>query len=121
MTILIISALALALFQLWLLPASLNLTNMTHLISSRDTPLDQSVLQGRVARAGVNLQESLPAFLALSILAIVQQVDLTQAATIWLAARVLFIPCYMFNVLHVRTVVWLVSLASLIYMAMGLV
>ncbi|MFQ3324247.1 MAG: putative MAPEG superfamily protein [Pseudomonadales bacterium] len=72
MTILIISALALALFQSWLLPAILILKNIQWMISSRDTPIDQSVLQGRVARAGVNLQESLPAFLALSILAVVQ-------------------------------------------------
>jgi uncharacterized MAPEG superfamily protein len=121
MTTLIIAALALVLFQLWLLPATLNLSNFSYLISSRDNAIEQSVLQGRVARAGVNLQESLVAFLALSILAIIQQVDLTQAATIWLAARVLYIPCYMFNLLYLRTIVWLVSLGSLIYMALNLV
>jgi uncharacterized MAPEG superfamily protein len=121
MTTLIIAALALALFQLWLLPATLNLSNFSYLISSRDNAIEQSVLQGRVTRAGVNLQESLVAFLALSILAIIQQVDLTQAATIWLAARVLYIPCYMFNLLYLRTIVWLVSLGSLIYMALSFV
>ena len=120
MTVFIIAALALAMLQLWFIPATLNLKNFSYLISSRDTPPQQSVLQGRVARAGANLQESLPGFLTLSVLSIVLQVDLTQAAMVWLAARLLYIPCYMFNILHVRTIFWMTSLASLIYMAVAL-
>ncbi|MFT7528700.1 MAG: putative MAPEG superfamily protein [Arenicella sp.] len=118
MTIMIIGALALTLFQLWLLPASLNLKNMAYLISSRDDEAPaQSVLLGRISRAGVNLQESLPAFLALSLLAMIQQIDLTQLAMIWIGLRVLYLGCYMFNVTYVRTLVWLGSLGCLIYMA----
>jgi uncharacterized MAPEG superfamily protein len=118
MTIMIIGALALTLFQLWILPASLNLKNMVYLISSRDNEAPaQSVLLGRISRAGVNLQESLPAFLTLSLLAMIQQVDLTQLAMIWIGLRVLYLVCYMLNVVYVRTLVWLGSLGCLIYMA----
>lgn len=118
MTVMIIGALALTLFQLWLLPASLNLKNMAYLISSRDAAVpEQSVLQGRISRAGVNLQESLPAFLVLSVLAIILQVELTQIAMIWIGLRLLYLACYMFNIVHVRTLVWLGSLGCLVYMA----
>ena len=117
MTSLIIASLALALFQLWLLPATLNLQNFAYLISSRDNPLDQSTIQGRLERAGSNFQESWPAFLVLSVLAIIQQVDLSQLAIIWLCLRVVYIPCYMFNIIWVRTIVWLGSLGCLICMA----
>lgn len=70
MATLIISTLALALFQLWLLPASLNIKSLPYMLSSRDNRIESSMLQDRVSRAGVNLQESLPAFLALALLAI---------------------------------------------------
>lgn len=117
MTALIIGTLALTLFQLWLLPATLNIKNLVYMLSSRDQQIEPSTLQGRVFRAGVNLQESLPAFLALALLAIIQQVDLIVAASIWLGLRVLYIPCYMLNIIYVRTLVWLSSLGCLIYMA----
>ena len=64
----ILLALLLALIQLWLLPMMLNISNMPYLLSSRDVPVDESVLLGRAKRAGANLQESLPAFLALAVL-----------------------------------------------------
>jgi uncharacterized MAPEG superfamily protein len=122
MTTIIIGALALSLFQLWLLPASLNVKNLGYLISSRDGAApDGSVLQGRISRAGINLSESLPAFLALSLLAMIQQVDLTQVAMLWLGLRVLHLLCYMFNLIYVRTLVWLGSLGCLICMAYTLI
>ena len=96
-------------------------TRTPALISSRDNPPPQSALQQRVARAGNNLQESLPAYLALCLLAMIQQVDLSQAALAWLVLRVIYIPCYMFNIIYVRSLVWGASLASLIYMAVKLV
>ena len=68
MTMMIMGALLLTLVQLWLIPASLNLKNPQYMISSRDNPPPQSVLQQRATRAGANLQESLPAFLALCLL-----------------------------------------------------
>lgn len=121
MTTMIIGALALTLFQLWLLPASLNLGNLQYLLSSRDNPPPQSRLQQRTTRAGVNLQESLPAFLALCLLAMIQGVDLTQVALAWLILRVIYIPCYLLGIIYVRSLVWIASLGCLIYMAVRLV
>lgn len=121
MTMMIMGALALTLFQLWLLPAGLNASNMAYMLSSRDEPPPQTLVHQRTTRAGANLMESLPAFLALCLLAIIQQVDLTQVAGAWLLLRVVYIPCYLFNILYVRSLVWLGSLACLIYMAVELV
>ena len=121
MTMMIICGLLLTLVQLWLIPAGLNLKNAQYMISSRDNPPPQSTLQERVARAGGNLQESLPAYLALCLLAMIQQVDLSQAALIWLVLRVVYIPCYLFGIIYLRSLVWAASLASLIYMAVKLV
>jgi len=120
MTIMIMGALMLTLAQLWLIPASLNLKNLQYMASSRDNPPPQSVLQQRTTRAGANLQESLPAFLALCLLAIIQQVDLSQAALAWLVLRVIYIPCYLFGITYVRSLVWAGSLAGLVYMAVQL-
>ena len=88
MTTLIIAALALALVQIWLLPMALNLSNLSYLLSNRDEELKGSVITQRVQRAAVNLQESLPAFLALALLAVYQQVDVSNLACAWLALRV---------------------------------
>jgi len=122
MTVLIIYALLLTLIQLWILPASLNLKNMAYLVSSRDSDApDQSILQGRISRAGANLQENMLAFLPLSILSIIQQVDLSHLAMIWLGLRVLYLLCYMFNLIYVRTLVWLASLVCLVMMAVELI
>jgi len=121
MAFMIMCALVLVLVQLWLIPASLNLRNADYMISSRDNPPPQSQLQQRTTRAGVNLQESLPAYLALCLLAIIQQVDLTQVALIWLVLRLVYIPCYLFGILYIRSLVWMGSLACLIYMGVKLV
>lgn len=121
MTTMIIGGLLLALLQLWLIPASFNLKNLQYMASSRDNPPPQSQLQQRVTRAGANLQESLPAFLALCLLAMILQVDLSQAALAWLVLRVVYIPCYLFGITYVRSLVWGASLACLVYMAIQLI
>jgi hypothetical protein len=56
MSVMIIGALVLALFQLWLLPASLGFRNFKYVISSRDDAPPQTRVQQRTVRAGVNLQ-----------------------------------------------------------------
>ena len=87
----------------------------------RDEPIDESVLLGRAKRAGANLQESLPAFLALAVLGHVSQVDMVLVASIWLVLRAAYVPLYVFNVTHIRSLVWMVSLGCLICMAVMLV
>ncbi|SEN36276.1 MAPEG family protein [Nitrosomonas marina] len=85
MTILTIGTLALALFQLWLLPSCLE-----------------------YQKSGLHAEQPLTS---------IQQVDQVVAANIWLSLRVRYIPCYMLNIIYVRTLVWLSSLGCLIYMA----
>lgn len=121
MSIMIVGGLLLALIQLWLLPASLSLGNLDFLLSSRDNPPPQSQLQQRITRAGSNFMESLPAFLALCLLAMIQQVELTQVAFAWLVLRVMYIPCYLLGIIYVRSIVWAASLGCLVYMAFMLV
>ena len=121
MSVMIMAALILVIFQLWLLPATLGLKDIQYLLSSRDNPPAQTLLQQRTSRAGSNLQESLPAFLALCLLAIIQQMDLTQAALAWLVLRVIYIPCYMFGIAYLRSAVWVASFACLVYMGYQLV
>lgn len=121
MSTLIICALALALLQYWLIPASTKLNDLVWLMGTRDDARPVTVMQGRIERAANNLKESLPAFLALCLLAMIQDVDVTTLAMTWLGLRVAFIPCYLFGINPVRTLVWLGSLACLIMMAMKLV
>ncbi len=113
----IIYALALALFQLWLLPASTRLEKLDWMLSSRDEPLDLSVIQGRIQRAGNNLQESLAPFLALAIMSHIQNAPLETVAWMWLVSRVAYLPCYVFNIKYVRSIIWGISLGALICMA----
>ena len=75
------------------------------------------MLSGRVQRAINNLKESLFIFIPLALLSIIQEIDLTLAATIWLALRVIYAITYYMGVSNVRTIVWLISIFTLIDMA----
>jgi len=119
----IIYALALMLFQLWLLPMVLNFQNFSWMISNRDEDLDVSsnVALMRVRRSTANLYETLPAFLALALLSILMKVDMTSAACVWLIARVGHLVFYVMGIGLLRTASWLTSLGALIYMACALI
>lgn len=122
MTSLIVYALVLTIAQIWLIPALLNLGSLQYLISNRDDAApEDSVKLGRVRRAAANLQESLPAFLALAILSIVLEVDNYNLAMYWLAFRVGYLLSYVFGIIYVRTLFWIGSIICLIMMAAALV
>ena len=80
-----------------------------------------SITGERVKRASENLQESLPAFLALALLAIHLGLDLVSVASIWLALRGAYLALYAFGVTHIRSVVWVGSVACLINMALAII
>ena len=119
----IIYALALLLFQLWLLPMALNFQNFSWMISNRDEDLDISsnVILMRVRKSTDNLYETLPAFLALALLSMVMELDVTSAACIWLVARVGHLVFYVIGIGLLRTVSWIASLGALICMACALI
>jgi len=74
----------------------------------------------RLRRAQDNLFETLPLFLGAVLIAhVADRSNTTTAlgAQIYFWARVAYVPLYAFGVPHVRSLVWLVSLAGLIMVA----
>ena len=89
MITLILLALLLTFIQL-ITPTILNAKNLDFLISNREGSVDEKAIVGRARRAGSNILESLPAFLALAILSIVLEVENYNMAMFWLGSRVLY-------------------------------
>ena len=118
----IVYALLLAIIQIWVVPAAFNLKNFSWYTTNRDEPMPEtSVMAGRAMRAATNLQESLPAFLALALLSMHLSVDLTGLAFWWLILRVAHLVTYIAGIALLRTLSWLGSLVTLIMMALALV
>ena len=120
-------ALTLALLQIWIIPMTgalvINIKSMSYLLSNRDKekPIDAASVSARILRASSNLQESLPAFLALAILSIITEVDNTMYAMTWVFLRFLYLLVYAAGILYIRTVVWLGSIICLILMGLALI
>ena len=119
MTEIIVLTLLLALIQIVLLPLLLNLKNFRFLLSNREDPPELTALQGRINRAASNLQESLPAFLVLAVLAQIQGLDLTLVGSVWLALRGAYLAAYGLGIALLRTLIWMAALVCLIYMALA--
>lgn len=120
MSAVIIAALALTLAQVWLLPMIMNRKNAAYLLSSREEEVETTAVYRRVDRAKINLQESLPAFLALCLLSIQMDVDNLSLATTWLVLRIIYVPLYMSGGPYIRSVVWFSSVVCMVMMAMQL-
>ena len=118
----IVYALLLTIIQIWIVPAAFNMKNFSWYTTNRDEPMPEtSVMAGRAIRAATNLQESLPAFLALALLSMHLSVDLTGLAFWWLILRVAHLVTYTAGIALLRTLSWLGSLVTLIMMALALV
>ena len=121
MTLLIILALLLALVQFWIAPMIFSLDRLEYLLSNRDqNDPNESLYCARAKRAAANLQESLPAFLALGVLSMVLQVDNAALMAYWLVLRAAFVVTYIAGLIYIRTLLWLGSLACLVMMALAL-
>ena len=118
----IVYALLLAIIQIWVVPAAFNLKNFSWYTTNRDEPMPEtSVMAGRAIRAATNLQESLPAFLALALLSMHLSVDLTGLAFWWLILRIAHLITYIAGIALLRTLSWLGALVTLIMMALALI
>ena len=118
----IVYALLLTIIQIWIVPAAFNMKNFSWYTTNRDEPMPEtSVMAGRAIRAATNLQESLPAFLALALLSMHLSVDLTGLAFWWLILRVAHLITYIAGIALLRTLSWVGSLITLIMMAFALV
>jgi len=94
------------------------------IVGNRDNPPELSVIAGRLERAKNNMLEALPMFLALALLALVKGGDTSEAtlgATIFLVARVVYVPAYVSGIPLLRSLIWLVGVASLVMMALPLI
>jgi len=91
-----------------------------YLFTSRDTPAAaRGLLYGRATRALANYVENFTPFVAVALgLVVTQRTGAAGAigATIWLLARIVYIPLYLFDVVYVRTVVWGISIVGLLMM-----
>ncbi len=91
---------------------------------SRDNDPEPTVMQARAMRAVRNMLESLPAFLALAVLALITtDANTTQAllgAQLFVVARAAYLPLYVFAVPFVRSLVWTVGFIGLVIMTLAL-
>tara|TARA_Y100000768_G_C23936411_1_gene662781 strand:+ start:29 stop:397 length:369 start_codon:yes stop_codon:yes gene_type:complete len=118
----IVYALLLSIIQIWVVPAAFNMKNFSWYTTNRDEPMpEMPVMAGRATRAATNLQETLPAFLALALLSMVLQVDVTGLAFWWLLLRVGHLAAYIAGIALLRTLLWLGSIAMLVMMALALI
>ena len=95
----------------------LNLQHVQFFLSNRHSEIEYSEVTLRIRRAASNLQETLPIFITLMLLGILQDVDLTSLGTYWLLLRVIFFGLYAAGIEKIRSVVWILALVVLITMA----
>ena len=91
-------------------------------VTPRDTPPPPNVYVERSERALRNFQETWPVFILLLLVAHLADPGDTLVfwgAVVWFAARLAYLPLYVFGVVWVRSLVWLVVLAGLGAMFIG--
>jgi uncharacterized MAPEG superfamily protein len=96
-----------------------------YLFTPRDTqPEAKGLACGRASRALANYVENYGPFIALA-LALIATGQHGGAgaigATIWLLARIVYLPIYLAGVIYVRTGLWLISVIGLLMMLYRLV
>ena len=100
---------------------SFGIRGFRFLISNREGSVEEAPIVGRTRRAGSNILETLPAFLALAILSIMLEVENYNLAMFWIGSRVIYYFSYMFGVLYLRTIIWFVSIVCLAMMGIALI
>ena len=124
LTTIILLVLAVYMVQLFLQEISRFRFDLWGIVGNRDNLPEMSVVAGRLNRAKNNMQEALPIFLALALVALINGGDTSKvahAASIFLVARVVYVPAYVSGVPILRSFVWLVGVASLAMMALALI
>jgi uncharacterized MAPEG superfamily protein len=91
--------------------------SLPYLLSSRDRPVAaQGLIYGRATRALANYVENFTAFVALDLAFIATQRPGGWGPTIWIVARIIYLPLYLFDIVYARTIVWAISLIALLMM-----
>ena len=96
-----------------------------YLATSRDKPAEApGVLYGRSCRALANYLENFTPFVAVALALIATQRTGgagAVGATIWILARIVYLPIYVFGIIYVRTLVWGISIFGLVMMLWRLI
>ena len=88
-----------------------------YLFTARDTPAQaRGVMFGRATRALANYVENLAPFVALDLGLIATNHSGGFAPTLWILARVVYIPLYLFSVTYGRSAAWGVGVAAILMM-----
>ena len=95
----------------------MNLQHVQFFLSNRHDEIEYSETSLRIQRAAANLKETLPIFLTLMTLGVIQGVDLTLLGACWVALRVAFLILYSLGIEKVRSVAWVLALVVLVVMA----
>jgi|GEM_PF-2164089 len=91
------------------------------LLSSRDTGMaPKGLLYGRAERAQANYLANFVPFVALDLAFLALHLSAGVWPTVWIVARGLYIPLYLFNVVYVRSLAWGVSLVAIVMMLVRL-
>lgn len=124
LTTIILLVLTLYMLQIFLQETSRFGFDLWGIVGNRDSTPEMTVVASRLDRAKNNMLEALPIFLALALLALVKGGDTSEvahAASIFLVARIVYVPAYVSGVPMLRSLVWLVGVASLVMMALPLI
>ncbi|MBV8106034.1 MAG: MAPEG family protein [Hyphomicrobiales bacterium] len=90
---------------------------LSYLLSSRDRPVElKGVMAGRANRALGNYVQNFTAFIALDLAFVATHQSAGISPTVWIVARIVYLPLYLFNVIYVRSIVWGVSFGAIIVM-----
>ena len=88
-----------------------------YLFTARDAPSQpKGVMFGRATRALANYVENLGPFVAMDLALIATQRTGGLGATIWIVARILYLPIYLTGTLYVRTALWAIAVIGLLTM-----
>jgi uncharacterized MAPEG superfamily protein len=95
--------------------------SLQYLVSSRDKPpAPKGLVYGRAQRALTNYVESFTAFAALDLAFITLHWSAGIWPTVWIVARIVYLPLYVFGVIYLRSLVWGVSLLGIVMMLIRL-
>jgi uncharacterized MAPEG superfamily protein len=93
-----------------------------YLTGARDAlPQPKGIMFPRASRALANYVENLAPFVAADLGLMVTGHHAGAGATVWILARLVYLPLYMAGVPLARTICWLISLAGLMMMLIRLV
>ena len=106
-------------FAQTLLPVAFRYGGSPEAMKSRDVMPDPTVMSGRADRALVNVTEAMILFFPLALLAH-EAAGAVLGATLFVCARIIYVPLYLVGVPFLRTLAWIAGLGGLCVMAVAL-